>query len=245
MYFPRIHNNFEIQKNKIQLYCNQVFVTDEVQGIVPEYLTLLHGVIDSPDIPLNVSRSYLQSDSNVKKISGYITRKVAERLNELFSTMRAEYEQKWDDLKIFIEYGILTDEKFAEKAAQCMLLYGMKYNDIVDMYTKYGGDWGETSPVYRFDAEIDGKVVKSVTKVPMSKGKLNVNVYNSILTEAETYDVGAIRVSAVDEHGNLLYFSSEPIRVSTEGPLEIIGPDTVSLRGGMTGIYVKTTGESF
>ena len=121
LYFPRIHNNFEIQKNKIQLYCNQVFVTDEVQGIVPEYLTLLHGVIDSPDIPLNVSRSYLQSDSNVKKISGYITRKVAERLNELFSTMREEYEQKWGNLKIFIQYGILTDEKFAEKAAQCML----------------------------------------------------------------------------------------------------------------------------
>jgi len=121
LYFPHIHNNFEIQKNKIQLYCNQVFVTDEVQGIVPEYLTLLHGVIDSPDIPLNVSRSYLQSDSNVKKISGYITRKVAERLNELFTSMRAEYEQKWDDLKIFIQYGLLTDEKFAEKAAQCML----------------------------------------------------------------------------------------------------------------------------
>ena len=121
LYFPHIHNNFEIQKNKIQLYCNQVFVTDEVQGIVPEYLTLLHGVIDSPDIPLNVSRSYLQSDSNVKKISGYITRKVAERLNELFTSMREEYEQKWDDLKIFIQYGILTDEKFAEKAAQCML----------------------------------------------------------------------------------------------------------------------------
>ncbi len=121
LYFPRIHNNFEIQKNKIQLYCNQVFVTDEVQGIVPEYLTLLHGVIDSPDIPLNVSRSYLQSDSNVKKISGYITRKVAERLNELFTSMREEYEQKWDDLKIFIQYGILTDEKFAEKAEGCML----------------------------------------------------------------------------------------------------------------------------
>lgn len=121
LYFPKIHNNFEIQKNKIQLYCNQVFVTDQVEGIVPEYLTLLHGVIDSPDIPLNVSRSYLQSDANVKKISGYITRKVAERLNELFTTMRAEYEQKWDDLKIFIQYGILTDEKFAEKAPAFML----------------------------------------------------------------------------------------------------------------------------
>ena len=121
LYFPRIHNNFEIQKNKIQLYCNQVFVTDEVQGIVPEYLTLLHGVIDSPDIPLNVSRSYLQSDSNVKKISGYITRKVADRLGELFTTMREEYEKKWDDLKVFIQYGILTDEKFAEKASSYML----------------------------------------------------------------------------------------------------------------------------
>lgn len=122
LYFPKINNNFEIQKNKIQLYCNQVFVTDQVEGIVPEYLTLLHGVIDSPDIPLNVSRSYLQSDSNVKKISSYITRKVADRLKELFTTMRSDYEQKWDDLKVFIQYGILTDEKFAEKAQDFMLL---------------------------------------------------------------------------------------------------------------------------
>ncbi len=121
LYFPRIHNNFEIQKNKIQLYSNQVYVTDQVDGIVPEYLTLLHGVIDSPDIPLNVSRSYLQSDSNVKKISSYITRKVADRLNELFTTLRPEYEEKWDNLKVFIQYGILTDEKFAEKAQEFML----------------------------------------------------------------------------------------------------------------------------
>ena len=121
LYFPKIHNNFEIQKNKIQLYSNQVYVTDQVEGIVPEYLTLLHGVIDSPDIPLNVSRSYLQSDANVKKISSYITRKVADRLQELFSTMRTDYEAKWDDLKIFIQYGILTDEKFAEKAENFML----------------------------------------------------------------------------------------------------------------------------
>ncbi len=121
LYFPKIHNNFEIQKNKIQLYSNQVFVTDQVEGIVPEYLTLLHGVIDSPDIPLNVSRSYLQSDANVKKISSYITRKVADRLTELFTTMRPDYEAKWDDLKVFIQYGILTDEKFAEKATEFML----------------------------------------------------------------------------------------------------------------------------
>ncbi|MFI3268915.1 MAG: molecular chaperone HtpG [Rikenellaceae bacterium] len=121
LYFPKISNKFEVQKNKIQLYCNQVYVTDQVEGIVPEYLTLLHGVIDSPDIPLNVSRSYLQSDSNVKKISNYITRKVADRLQELFNTMRADYESKWDDLKIFIEYGTLTDEKFAEKSDSFML----------------------------------------------------------------------------------------------------------------------------
>ena len=122
LYFPKIHNNFEIQKNKIQLYSNQVYVTDQVEGIVPEYLTLLHGVIDSPDIPLNVSRSYLQSDSNVKKISGYITRKVADRLSELFTQHRDEFQKKWDDLKIFIEYGIITDEKFAEKAADFTLV---------------------------------------------------------------------------------------------------------------------------
>ncbi|MBQ5394605.1 MAG: molecular chaperone HtpG, partial [Alistipes sp.] len=121
LYFPKIRNNFEIQKNKIQLYCNQVYVTDQVEGIVPEYLTLLHGVIDSPDIPLNVSRSYLQSDPNVKKISSYITRKVAERLGEIFRNEREQYESKWDDLKVFIQYGILTDEKFAEKAADFML----------------------------------------------------------------------------------------------------------------------------
>ncbi|MFI3320070.1 MAG: molecular chaperone HtpG [Rikenellaceae bacterium] len=121
LYFPKLSNNFEMQKNRIQLYCNQVYVTDQVEGIVPEYLTLLHGVIDSPDIPLNVSRSYLQSDSNVKKISSYITRKVADRLAELFNTMRDDFESKWDDLKVFIEYGALTDEKFAEKSEAFML----------------------------------------------------------------------------------------------------------------------------
>ncbi len=116
LYFPRIKNTIEVQKNKIQLYCNQVYVTDSVEGIVPEFLTLLHGVLDSPDIPLNVSRSYLQSDSNVKKISSHITKKVADRLNQLFKDNRDEFEKKWDDLKIFIEYGMLTDEKFEEKA---------------------------------------------------------------------------------------------------------------------------------
>ena len=122
LYFPKIKNNIEIQKNKIQLYSNQVFVTDSVEGIVPEFLTLLHGVIDSPDIPLNVSRSYLQSDSNVKKISSHITKKVADRLNDIFKNNREEFEKKWDNLKLFIEYGMITEEKFYEKASKFALL---------------------------------------------------------------------------------------------------------------------------
>lgn len=116
LYFPRIHSNLELQRNKIQLYCNQVFVTDQVEGIVPEFLTLLHGVIDSPDIPLNVSRSYLQSDANVKKISTYITKKVADRLNSIFQEKRKEYEEKWDSLKIFINYGMLSKDDFYDRA---------------------------------------------------------------------------------------------------------------------------------
>ncbi|MCR5697632.1 MAG: molecular chaperone HtpG [Marinilabiliaceae bacterium] len=121
LYFPKIKNNVELSRNKIQLYCNQVFVTDSVEGIVPDFLTLLHGVIDSPDIPLNVSRSYLQSDSNVKKIASHITKKVADQLEDIFKNDRATFEQKWDDLKIFIQYGLLTDEKFAERAQKFML----------------------------------------------------------------------------------------------------------------------------
>ena len=116
LYFPRIKSNIELQRNKIQLYCNQVFVTDQVEGIVPEFLTLLHGVIDSPDIPLNVSRSYLQSDANVKKISTYITKKVADRLNSIFKENRKEYEEKWDDLKLFIHYGMLSQDDFYDRA---------------------------------------------------------------------------------------------------------------------------------
>jgi molecular chaperone HtpG len=122
LYFPKIKSNFEIQKNKIQLYSNQVFVTDSVEGIVPEFLTLLHGVLDSPDIPLNVSRSYLQSDSNVKKISSHITKKVADRLQDIFKNDRPEFEKKWDDLKLFMTYGMISDEKFYEQAAKFALL---------------------------------------------------------------------------------------------------------------------------
>lgn len=122
LYFPKIKSNIDLQKNKIQLYCNQVYVTDSVEGIVPDFLTLLHGVIDSPDIPLNVSRSYLQSDSNVKKISTYITKKVADRLQSIFKNDRKEFESKWDDLKLFINYGMLTQDDFYEKAEKFALL---------------------------------------------------------------------------------------------------------------------------
>jgi len=122
LYFPRIKSNFDIQKNKIQLYCNQVYITDSVEGIVPEFLTLLHGVIDSPDIPLNVSRSFLQSDSNVKKISSHITKKVAEKLAEIFKNDRSSFEKKWDDLKLFIEFGMISEEKFYDRAKDFALL---------------------------------------------------------------------------------------------------------------------------
>ena len=122
LYFPKIKNRYEFQRNKIQLYCNEVFVTDSVDGILPEFLTMLHGVIDSPDIPLNVSRSFLQNDQNVKKISGYITKKVAEKLEELFKKDRAEYEKKWDDISVFIEYGMIADPKFFERAEKFMLV---------------------------------------------------------------------------------------------------------------------------
>ncbi len=122
LFFPKIKNNFEITKNRIQLYCNQVYVTDSVEGVVPEFMMLLQGVIDSPDIPLNVSRSYLQADTAVKKISGYITKKVASRLEEIFKNDRADFEKKWDDIKIFIEYGMLTDQKFCDAAMKFVLL---------------------------------------------------------------------------------------------------------------------------
>ncbi len=129
LYFPKIRTNFDVQKNRIQLYCNQVYVTDQVEGVVPEFMTLMQGVIDSPDIPLNVSRSYLQADQQVKKISSYISKKVAEKLDKIFKDDRKEFEEKWDDIKVFIEYGMLTDEKFSESAKKFFLL-----KDVNDAY---------------------------------------------------------------------------------------------------------------
>ncbi|MBP5396998.1 MAG: molecular chaperone HtpG, partial [Bacteroidales bacterium] len=137
LYFPKAKERIEVHKDKIQLYCNQVFITDNVEGIVPEFLMLLHGVIDSPDIPLNVSRSYLQSDSNVKKISAHITKKVADKLEEMFKNDRADFEKKWDDIRTFMQYGVLTDEKFFERAEKFMLLKNTEGNYFtIDEYEK-------------------------------------------------------------------------------------------------------------
>ena len=159
LYFPKLKNNFEVQKNKIQLYCNQVFVTDSVEGIVPEFLTLLHGVLDSPDIPLNVSRSYLQSDGNVKKISGHITKKVADRLNDIFKNDRKQFEEKWDHLKLFIEYGMMTEEKFYDRAKGFLLLKNSeeKYFTLEEYETLIKGEQtdkdGQLVYLYASDAE--------------------------------------------------------------------------------------------
>lgn len=137
LYFPKVKNQFELQKNKVQLYCNQVFITDQLEGVIPEFMMLLHGVIDSPDIPLNVSRSYLQSDSQVKKISTHITKKVADKLEEMFKNDREDFEKKWDDIKVFIQYGSISDEKFYDKAKNFFLLKNMdgKYYTIDEYKT--------------------------------------------------------------------------------------------------------------
>lgn len=158
LYFPKIKNNLEIHRNRIQLFCNQVFVTDSVENIVPDFLTLLHGVIDSPDIPLNVSRSYLQSDANVKKISQYITKKVADRLSSLFKTDREQFEQKWDDLRLFIDYGMLSEEDFYDKAKNFALL-----KDVDNKYYTYE-EYREA--VKENQTDKDGRLVSLYTSDP-------------------------------------------------------------------------------
>ena len=161
LYFPKIKNNIDVQRNRIQLYCNQVFVTDSVEGVVPEFMMLMQGVIDSPDIPLNVSRSYLQSDTAVKKISTYITRKVADRLEEIFKNHREDYESKWDDIKIFIEYGMLTDEKFAERA--------MKFVLVKDTNNKYYTLEEYKTLIEANQTDKDGNVVYLYTTDPVAQ----------------------------------------------------------------------------
>ena len=172
LYFPKIKNNVEIQRNKIQLFCNQMFVTDSVDNIVPDFLTLLHGVIDSPDIPLNVSRSYLQSDSNVKKISTYITKKVADRLDEIFRNERQQLEEKWDNLKLFIEYGMLSDEKFCDRAMKFALLKNVdgKYFSIEDYRKAIEGEQTDKDKKTVFLYATDAEAQYSFIEAARAKG---------------------------------------------------------------------------
>jgi molecular chaperone HtpG len=183
LYFPKIKNNFEVQKNKIQLYSNQVFVTDSVEGIVPEFLTLLHGVLDSPDIPLNVSRSYLQSDSNVKKISSHISKKVSDRLKDIFKEKREEFEKKWDDLKIFIEYGMLTDEKFYDRSKDFYLFKNTegKYFTMeeYEKLIKENQTDKDKKLVYLYTSDIEGQF--SFVEEAKSKG-YDVLIMNDVLS---------------------------------------------------------------
>jgi len=190
LYFPKIKNGIEPQRNKIQLYCNQVFVTDSVESIVPEYLTLMHGVIDSPDIPLNVSRSYLQSDANVKKISSHITKKVADRLLEIFKADRLQFEEKWDNLKIFIQYGMLSDEKFYERGEKFVLLKNVegKYFTFEEYKTLVGENQKDKNGevIYLYTNNIDEQysyVVHAKEKgydVLLMDGQLDVHVVSQL-----------------------------------------------------------------
>ena len=206
LYFPKIKSNLDVHRNKIQLYCNQVYVTDEVENIVPEYLTLLHGVIDSPDIPLNVSRSYLQSDNNVKKISGYITKKVADKLAEMFKNDRENFEKKWDDVKMFIQFGMLTDEKFYEKAVGFALLKNLegKYFTLDEYKDKVKGNQtdkdGNLIILYTQDADANYTYIERAKAkgydVLLQNGELDVHAMSQAEQKAEENKLRFVRVDS-------------------------------------------------
>lgn len=209
LYFPRIKSNIEIQRNKIQLYCNQVFVTDSVEGIVPEFLTLLHGVIDSPDIPLNVSRSYLQSDSNVKKISNHINKKVADRLFEIFKNDRQEFEKKWEDLKLFITYGMISDEKFYERAKKFSLLKNTdKKYFTFEEYEKLIGENqknkdGKVVYLYATDAEAQYTFIENARAkgydVLLMDGQLDAHFINHLETKLPDAQFARVDADVIDK----------------------------------------------
>ena len=229
LYFPKIKNNVEISRNKIQLYCNQMFVTDSVDNIVPDFLTLLHGVIDSPDIPLNVSRSYLQSDSNVKKISTYITKKVADRLDEIFRNEREQLEEKWDNLKLFIEYGMLSDEKFCDRAMKFCLLKNTegKYFSIED-YKKHieeGQTDKEKKTVFLYATDVESQY--SFIEAAKSKGydvlimdcQLDSHFVNLLETKIENTRFARVDSDSID---NLIPKSDKEKPVLSEADQEDI-----------------------
>jgi molecular chaperone HtpG len=191
LYFPKLKNDFEVQRNKIKLFSRQVFITDEVKDIVPEFLMLLHGVIDSPDIPLNVSRSFLQADSNVKKINSYITRKVADKLNELFKKDRKAYEDKWNDIGLFVKYGTITEEKFYEKAKEFLLLTNTKKEHYtLDEYNAKVKDFqtdksGRAIYLYTIDAEKQHAYVQAANKRDYDVLVMNTPIDNHFMQHLE------------------------------------------------------------
>ena len=208
LYFPKIHNNFDISKNRIQLFCNQVFVTDSVEGVVPEFMMLLQGVIDSPDIPLNVSRSYLQSDANVKKISSYITKKVSARLEEIAKSDPNEFEQKWNDIKIFIQYGMLTDEKFCDAAMKFALLEDtdgkfFKLDDYKELVKSSQTDKdGYLVYLYATDKEAQYSYIKAATdkgySVLMMNGQLDTHFVGLLERKIDKCRIARVDSDAVD-----------------------------------------------
>ncbi|MDE6486827.1 MAG: molecular chaperone HtpG [Muribaculaceae bacterium] len=226
LFFPKLKDNFEVTKNRIQLYCNQVFVTDSVEGVVPEFMMLLQGVIDSPDIPLNVSRSYLQSDSAVKKISGYITKKVASRLSDLFAADRAAFEGKWDDIRIFIEYGMLTDEKFCEQAMKFLLLRDTagryftldEYRTLVEpAQTDRSGD---TVYLYTTDPEAQHNYIEAATArgydVLLMDGRLDshfVGLLEQKLEKTRLVRVDSGSVDALIDKGDRKAVDLTPLQI--------------------------------
>ena len=235
LYFPRLKSNFDIQRNKIQLYCNQVFVTDSVEGVVPEFLTVLHGVLDSPDIPLNVSRSYLQSDGNVRKISAHITKKVADRLEEIFKENRADFETKWDDLKLFVDYGSISNEKFWERAEKFALLKDVdgkfytyeEYQKAVE--EKQKNKEGKSVYLYTSDPEqqwgyIQGAKARGYNVLLMN-GQLDAHVINFL--ERELKDVQFARIDS-DTLDRLITKDDVPKITLSEA-------EQNSLRGAMDG----------
>lgn len=229
LYFPKIKNEFDVRKDRIQLYCNQVYVTDQVEGVVPEFMTLMQGVIDSPDIPLNVSRSYLQADTAVKKISGYISKKVAEKLDSMFKTDRKAFEEKWDDIKVFIEYGMLTDEKFFESARKFYLLKDVegKYFTLDEYHTLVEGEQkdkdGRLVYLYATDKTAQHSYIQAAEakgySVLLLDGQLEPHMVG--LLESKLENVGFVRVDS-DTPERLIRKSDEKASGLTPDETEVL-----------------------
>ena len=245
LYFPKVNNSIDIQKNKIQLYSNQVYVTNNVQDIVPEFLTLLHGVIDSPDIPLNVSRSYLQADSNVKKITSYITKKVAEKLASLFKEDRKSYEEKWTEIGTFVKYGMLTDEKFDEKAKDFTLLKSIddEYFTLDEFKTAIEGNQKDKHDrlvhIYTSNAKEHHAYIKSAKDYGYQILEMDTMIDNHFMQHLEGKDgnITFVRVDS-DTVDNLVQKDQEKTSVLSEKEQEKVKTIFTDALGDMKGGYL-------